>query len=157
MQNNIIRLAICVVFYIMGAYATTDILRLLKGTEIAVSAPDCYCPICGQKIRLRDQMPIFSYIKNHGMCRNCKSKIPFGDIFFEVFLFVTLSVISLFMDYSWSSYVICFMLYEGMKAGMIIICGKRRHEFGKNLRISLKNNTVIFSLLAVLFLLEKLV
>lgn len=64
MQEYLLYFSLYFVFYIMGAYATTDILRLLKGSTVKVNAPDCYCPICHNKIALRDQLPIISYIKN---------------------------------------------------------------------------------------------
>ena len=58
MEQLILRIGICFTFYILGAYATTDILRLLKGSAVSVTAPDCYCPICHNKIALKEQLPI---------------------------------------------------------------------------------------------------
>ena len=52
-------------FYILGAYATTDILRLLKGgkdTEMEVSGRGCFCPVCSVEIYLYEQIPIFAYL-----------------------------------------------------------------------------------------------
>lgn len=153
MQIITIKIAICFIFYIIGAYATTDILRLLKGSSTQVNTPDCYCPICGRKIALKDQLPIFSYIKNHGRCVNCKSKIPISDLFLEIFLFVSLSAIAILLGFSWMAFLACLLIYEGTKVTFICIYGHREKAYAKNLFKSLANNVVIFLLLALLFLL----
>lgn len=156
MQTFIIRFTICLVFYILGAYATTDILRLLKGSTLSINNPDCYCPICNNKIALKDQLPIFAYIKNHGACHHCKSKIPFGDLFLEVFLFILLSVIAFLFNFNWWAYLLCIIFYEFTKIIFIAIHGPRENAFGKNLLHSLLNNTILFALLAILFLLAQI-
>lgn len=157
MQTIIITIAICFTFYILGAYATTDILRLLKGCDTPIAAPDCYCPICGHKIRLKDQLPIFSYIKNHGACPSCKSPIPIGNLFFEVYIFTTMSLVSLLLKFNWTAFFLCILIYEGTKLVSLLRCGRRETAFFKNLIISLRNNLVLFLLLAFLFFLYQLI
>ena len=157
MEKYIIQFTIYFVFYILGAYATTDILRLLKGSTLSISNPDCYCPICQNKIALKNQLPIFAYIKNHGACHHCKSKIPFGDLFLEIFLFLLLSIVASVLNFNWLSYFLCICSYELTKAVFIIIHGPRENAFIKNLLKSLFNNIILFSLLAILFLLVQLV
>jgi prepilin signal peptidase PulO-like enzyme (type II secretory pathway) len=61
MATMIIRTAIIMCFYIIGAYATTDIVRLLKGARLAVWTQSCYCPVCNNCIKLVEQIPIISY------------------------------------------------------------------------------------------------
>ncbi|MBR4082997.1 MAG: prepilin peptidase [Lachnospiraceae bacterium] len=156
MQTIIIRFTICLVYYILGAYATTDILRLLKGSTLSINNPDCYCPICNNKIKLKDQLPIFAYIKNHGACHYCKSKIPFGDLFLEIFLFLLMTLITILLHFNWWAYFVCFIAYEVTKLLFLFIYGPRETEFAKNLLRSLGNNMVLFTLLAVLFLLAQL-
>ncbi len=68
MKTALVYFSIYFAFYILGAYATTDILRLLKGSTLYVNARDCYCPICHNRILLKDQIPLFSYLKNKGKC-----------------------------------------------------------------------------------------
>lgn len=156
MEQLILRMAICFTFYILGAYATTDILRLLKGSTVSVTAPDCYCPICNNKIALTDQFPIISYIRNHGKCRHCKSTIPFFDLFLEVFLFVLLSAVSILLNFSWLAYGLCVLIYELTKIVLLITHGKREQDFCKNLLRSLGNNVLLFLLIAFLFLLAQM-
>lgn len=157
MQTIIIPLAICFTFYILGAYATTDILRLLKGCDTPITAPDCYCPICNHKIKLRDQMPIFSYFKNHGACPNCKSPIPISNLFLEVFLFAVLSLTAIFLRFNWYAYFLSILIYEGTKLVELLRYGPRQTAFATNLLHSLLNNLLLFTLLAFLFFLHQLI
>ena len=156
MENYIIYSAICFCFYILGAYATTDILRLLKGSTVSINAPDCYCPICNHKILLRDQLPIFAYIRNHGACRNCKSKIPFSDLFLEIFLFIALSTLTILLHFSWTAYFLCISVYEGTKLFFLLRFWKRETAFLKNLAVSLFNNLFLFGFIGILFALSHL-
>ncbi len=138
-------------FLLLGAYATTDILRLLKGSATPVNAPDCHCPKCGYRIPLTCQIPVFSYIWNKGKCRGCHAPIPFTDLFLELFLFMGCSVISTALRFSWISYAFCILLYEGTKLLFLLRMGAREDRFAANLLISLRNNALFFLLLAFLF------
>lgn len=144
--------AIYFCFYIIGAYATTDILRLLKNSTTPVNAPDCYCPICHNKIKLQNQLPIFAYLKNHGKCAYCKSPIPFSDLFLEIFLFFTLSVSCTCLQFTWTAFFVCLAIYESTKLLFCLYYGVRQDSFFKNLLISTKNNCVLFLFIAILFL-----
>lgn len=152
-----IRAAIHFIFYILGAYATTDILRLTRCGSAPVSAPDCYCPKCGQKLRLRDQLPIFSYFWNKGRCRSCHSPIPFSDLFLELFLFVSMSAAAILTHYTWFGFFSCLLLYELTKLLFILIAGKRELDFSKNLLRSLLNNLFLFGITALVFAFHYLV
>ncbi len=156
MQQIVIRLAIVFTFYIVGAYATTDILRLLKGSSFAVSSKDCFCPICKSRIRLIDQVPIFAYIKGRGKCRNCGSKIPKSDFILEVFLFCILTLISFFFQFRMTAFVGCLLVYEVTKLAYLMKYGKRTDHFCKNLVLSLWNNMLIFGMIFVLFIIAQL-
>lgn len=151
MEANIIRFFILFAFYILGAYATTDILRLLKGSTTPVNAKDCYCPVCGCRILIWDQVPIFAYLKNKGKCRNCHSQIPFSDLFFEIFIFLGCSILTIACGFSWSGLGLSIAFYEGTKLYYLIRKGARENRFLPNLVRSLFNNVVWFLLLAFLF------
>lgn len=153
MKIYILYLSIYFVFYILGAYATTDILRLLKGSSTPVNASKCYCPICHNKISLKDQLPIFSYIKNHGKCFHCQNPIPISDLFLEVFIFLTFSVLCTLLHFSPLSFFLCVIIYELTKLIFLIFHGIRKNKFLKNLFISIINNIFLFSLISILFLL----
>jgi leader peptidase (prepilin peptidase)/N-methyltransferase len=156
MKILLVYFAIFFTFYILGAYSTTDILRLLKGATLPVNAPICCCPICNKTIALRDQLPIFSYLKNHGLCKNCGSRIPLSDLFLEIFLFLLLSVIAITFRYSWIGYGLCIFSYELTKIVFLIRFQKRENAFLKNLAVSLLNNICLFGILAFFFSLKHL-
>lgn len=156
MQQMMVYVAIILAFYVIGAYATTDILRLLKGNTLSVFSKDCFCPKCNQKISLKDQIPIFSYLMCKGKCRTCGNKIPKSDLVMEVFLFVTLTVVTVLFHFRYIAFVICVAVYEGLKVVCFLIFGVRKNEFGKNLFLSLLNNCLIWGMILILFILSNL-
>lgn len=157
MKILIIHMAIYFSLYILGAYATTDILRLTSLSILSIDNPSCYCPKCGRKIYLRDQLPVISYCICRGKCRFCKEKIPFSDIFFELFIFLFLSFVVTIFDFCWGGYFFCIIFYETLKIVYILIFGKKVKYFLYNLMASLKNNVMIFSLLFILFFMEHII
>ncbi len=154
MKDILIRMAILYSFCIWGAYATTDILRLLKGATLPVWKSSCHCPMCEKKIRLIDQIPIFSYLHNRGKCRNCNSKIPLEDLFLELSIIIGFTILALCMDFSWQCLVTCCAAYEMLKVGCLLVFGVRKDQFIKNLFYSLLSNLLIFMMISVLFLLR---
>lgn len=156
MKAIIVHTAIFFFYYILGAYATTDILRLLRGAVLPVNTPDCHCPVCHCRIALRDQLPVFAYLKNRGTCRSCNSKIPLTDLFLEIFLFATLSAITVVFDFSWICFGLSIVFYETVKLFFLFRFGKRENAFLKNLALSLLNNVFLFTILAFFYALEHL-
>ena len=157
MSEHILHAAIFLAFYIIGAFSTTDILRLLKGATVSVSCPDCFCPVCKNRLPLHDQIPVFSYFINRGACRFCGSKIPISELFSELFVFFTLSVISVLSRFSYAGFFACFLFYQLIKFIYLIRTGPRKDHFGKNLLSSLLHNIMLFGLLFFLFFLEHLI
>ena len=156
----LIEITIIFCFYILGAYATTDILRLLKGgkdTEHTVSGRGCYCPICGVEIKLYEQIPIFAYLVKKGRCKKCGSKIPAANFYLELGVFAYMTTVCVLAKFSLQSFVVCILAYEALKAVMILHYGKRETAFGKNLMKSLWLNLWIFLLIAFLFFLRGIV
>lgn len=148
MKFLIVRFSILFIFYVLSAYATTDILRLLKGSALPVNSVSCYCPNCNNKIALKDQIPILSYIFNHGRCKACGCKIPPNDLFLEVFFFLSFSSVNLLFHFKWIAYFLCIAFYEVVKCLFLFRYGKREYEFMKNLTHSLINNFFLFLFLA---------
>lgn len=146
--------AIFFAFYIISAFATTDILRLLRGSSTSVSDLNCFCPVCGNRILLRDQLPIFAYFFHHGKCRYCKSAIPVSNVFLEIFLFLSLSVVSLITQFSFQGFLLCFFLYQCTKVIYLVKSGPREDAFFKNLLLSFLHNILLFGLLAFLFFIK---
>lgn len=156
MPYTVARVCILFAFYILSAYATTDILRLLKGSTLPVNSAHCYCPNCNSKIALKDQIPILSYFLNHGKCKSCGCKIPPNDLFLEIFFFLSFSAITVLFRFRWTAYFLCVALYEIVKCIFIIIHGRREKDFAKNLLCSLRNNLLLFLFLAFPFALLSL-
>ncbi len=151
MKTAAIRTAIFLSFYILGAYGTTDILRLLRGSTVSVLAPDCFCPVCKNRVALRDQLPVFSYLIRHGACKYCKSHIPLSELFLELFLTAGLSGIALLTGFRLIGLALCVIFYEGVKGAFLIRFGKRENDFLKNFALSCLSNLLLFGMIAVLF------
>lgn len=157
MQSLIIKFSILISFYVLGAYATTDILRLTKYYNIAIKSSKCYCPSCQIPIRISDQIPIFSYIKNKGRCKNCNAKIPKIEFFLELFLFVFISLCTICLYFSDISFLVCIIVYETTKLSVIICIGPRKNNFKQELSLSIFHNIIIFGLIAFLFMLKNII
>jgi len=67
-----------------------------------------------------------------------------------------MTLITILLHFNWWAYFVCFIAYEVTKLLFLFIYGPRETEFAKNLLRSLGNNMVLFTLLAVLFLLAQL-
>lgn len=58
---------------VIGGFANT--LEYRTRTNLNILTNDCYCPSCGSKLRLTDQIPVVSYLLLGGRCRGCREKI----------------------------------------------------------------------------------
>lgn len=67
----------------IGSFLNVVIYRLPNGISIADG--HSFCPVCRQKIKYRDLVPVFSFLFLGGKCRNCKSKISWRYPFVELF------------------------------------------------------------------------
>lgn len=154
MHLFIINSAIIFAFYVIGAYSTTDIIRLTVKAPAMISDNQCYCPDCGRAIKLSEQIPIISYILSCGKCRGCGAAIPAADIFLEVFFLITLSLTAMISNFSVRGYFACIIIYEFTKAAFIMKYGACADSFGRRLCSSLLHNIVVFGLLGILFFLR---
>ena len=152
MMIILIKIAIILSCYILSAYATTDIIRLAKGSTVPVYDPNCYCPVCKSKLRLTDQIPIFAYLFNHGKCRYCKCKIEIWEIIFEAALLILFSVSDFILQFSLFSLIAIIAEYELIKLFFILFRGKKENHFVKNLIISLATNIPVFALVSLLYI-----
>lgn len=126
---GLIKFAICFSYFIIGGLATTNILRLLKGSTLHVYSSKCACSNCGMKIGFFNQMPIVSYIACRGKCLQCKIPIPVGPLLLEIVVFVGMSVISALGGFSPVSVICSFLYYELIRIACIIKKGKREKSF----------------------------
>lgn len=72
----ILLVAILAVFFglAFGSFLNVCISRLPKGESVI--RPGSRCPSCSQAIRVRDNLPVLSWILLGGRCRNCGWHIP---------------------------------------------------------------------------------
>lgn len=151
MFQLLIKITICMAFYVIGAYATTDILRLLKGHPVSVGNNDCFCESCGCKLTLRQQIPVLSYLACGGKCKNCGHAISPGNFILEVLFTAVFILAAVIADFRPSVWLFCIVFYESVKLFCVIYRGKRGRELAKGMFLSLLGNAVNFSLVGVLF------
>ena len=58
---------------VIGSFLNVVIYRLPRGQNL--SYPGSSCPVCKEKIKWYDNVPVLSYIALGGKCRVCKTKI----------------------------------------------------------------------------------
>ena len=156
MKNIIALIAPYLAFYILGAYATTDILRLSQQQDTDVSDPKCYCPSCGHELSLLDQVPLFSFIFLGGKCRYCKAPIPKGNFLLELSVFLFMSIISTALNFSLSAFVIDILFYEIVKHVAIFRTKGHKKTLVKELLLSYLMNLFLFAILGFMFLIHSL-
>ena len=156
MDKTIVEILLILAFFVIGAYATTDVSRLLKGASLSISNPSCFCPYCGSQIPLHSQVPIISYILGKGKCRTCHHKIPLIDILPEILLPIGCILLSYLFKFSLAAFLACILLFEGYKTAMLLYYGPRENKFLQNLFVSVLFNVLVFLLMGFLFLLINL-
>jgi len=57
----------------VGSFLNVCILRIPEG--LSVVYPPSRCPHCGHPIRIRDNIPVVSYLLLRGKCRDCRAPI----------------------------------------------------------------------------------
>jgi leader peptidase (prepilin peptidase)/N-methyltransferase len=65
----------------LGSFLNVVAWRLPRGNTVRGSSE---CPSCKQRIRLRDNIPVVSFFKLKGKCRNCDFQIPYRYVLTEV-------------------------------------------------------------------------
>lgn len=59
---------------VLGSFFGLAAVRLPSGKSVV--RPGSYCDSCGHELRLRDLVPILSWLVLRGRCRYCGAKIP---------------------------------------------------------------------------------
>lgn len=75
---------------VFGSFSNVLIYRIPRG--ISIIKPSSFCPECGAKIKVYDNIPIISYIILRGKCRECGRKIsiryPLVEILMGILFFI---------------------------------------------------------------------
>lgn len=151
----IARSAIILVYYFLGAYGTTDILRLKYGARDSVDDNEAHCPSCGHKLTLLEQIPIFAFIIHKGKCRYCHAPIPVEHEIIEVLIFAVMTVITLAVDFSWIGCLLCIFFYESLKYIYLRLFGKKE-GFKSELIRSIRSNIIIFLIYIIIYSMQAL-
>ncbi len=69
---------------ISGSFANVCIHRIPKVQSVIF--PNSHCPKCGINLKVRDLIPVISYVFLKGHCRYCKKSIPVRYVFVEIFV-----------------------------------------------------------------------
>lgn len=83
---------------ILGSFLGLVLDRLPRGESII--HPGSHCPKCNTPLKWYDNIPVFGYIRLHGQCRNCGSKIPFRDFAVEAGVGIAFAVICFVIFYN---------------------------------------------------------
>lgn len=91
---------------ILGSFLNVCIHRLPRGESII--KPRSHCPHCGRGIKIRDNIPVLSYLILKGRCRYCRGKISPRYPFVESVTALLLG--GLFLLYGWSTLFLHYAL-----------------------------------------------
>lgn len=90
-----------------GSFLNVCIYRLPKGQSIL--KPPSFCPKCGNKIKIYDNVPILSYILLGGKCRSCHGKI---SIVYPIVEVITAFIcLLLFKKYGFTVHGLLYLIF----------------------------------------------
>jgi prepilin signal peptidase PulO-like enzyme (type II secretory pathway) len=84
-------IALFIIGSFFGSFLSVLIYRIRKEKK-GIFLGKSECPYCHKRLKIRDLVPIFSYILQRGRCRMCKNKISAHYLFLEIItglIFVT--------------------------------------------------------------------
>ena len=129
---------------LFGSFFTLAVYRIPLGKNILYKHSSC--PKCGEKLKFKDLIPIFSYIFLRGKCAYCGQKIRIRYLLLEVlsgivFLAFALSFRINFFEID-LRLIIIFMLYILYIASLFIIAGIDKEN------IKIQKSLLIFGMAA---------
>ena len=131
LSKIIIILCIALSYLMIGALATTNILRLTRGNDLPVLSSACRCASCGGRITVLMQMPIVSYIALRGRCGYCGAPIPKQGLFLEILISSGMLLLTALFGFSFWGVTAAFLFYEAVRAAFVLKFGKRERDFAR--------------------------
>ncbi len=131
MSKAIIIISFYLIYYHISGLATTNIIRLTKGTNTPVLSSKCYCDNCGNIISPLLQLPIISYLLCKGKCQKCGIKIPTYPLILEFVVLIGMCTITSLLKFTFWGVVCSYLFYEIVRIILIFIKGKREKQFFK--------------------------
>lgn len=100
-----------------GSFLNVVIFRLPR--NMSLSSPPSTCPGCGRRIPPSENIPVLSYIRLRGKCRNCGMGIPLSYLLVEII--TPLSFIVLYMKYSLSPMFFASLVFTSAMIVLAVI------------------------------------
>lgn len=132
MKSFIVYAALFLIYFHIGGFATTNIIRLTAGNSLSVLSSRCECDSCGCKIPPLLQLPIISFIICRGKCKNCGAQIPLFPLVLEFTVITGMFVISAVFKLTFTGITASFVYYEAIRVAAVLFKGKRSSGFAKN-------------------------
>lgn len=98
---------------IFGSFANLVVIRTIRDESIVY--PPSHCDSCDHRLRIKDLIPIISYIFLKGRCRYCKSKIHI-----ETFMVELISGILILITFHISNILGSALIFAGLILALII-------------------------------------
>lgn len=84
----------------VGSFLNVVIYRVPAGKSVV--RPASACPVCGQTIVARDNIPVISWVLLRGRCRNCQTPIAWRYPLVELLTAVVWVAVALRFGWSWT-------------------------------------------------------
>ncbi len=126
MLNTFYYLQIFIVGICIGSFLNVVVYRFQE--NLSIIKPRSFCPKCKNKLTIRENIPLISYLIQRGKCLNCNTSIPFKYPLIELItgtLYVVFansspsfysyssnSLITLFYSWLFLSLLICISLID---------------------------------------------
>ena len=98
----------------IGSFLNVCIYRIPRGESIVKNVS--HCTACGQKIKVFDLIPVFSYIALRGKCRGCGAKISPRYMTVEMLCAALWMFLFYNLGFTWR-----FLFFAVMSAALIVI------------------------------------
>jgi leader peptidase (prepilin peptidase) / N-methyltransferase len=116
MENILLALYVFIMGLLFGSFFNVCIYRIPAGESIV--NPPSHCPNCGSRLKVRDLMPVLSYLFLMGRCRHCREDISPRYAIIELFTGVVFLALFLVhgLSFEFIKYVVLasFMIVIGM-------------------------------------------
>lgn len=102
---------------VIGSFLNVVIYRLPRKENL--SYPGSHCPVCNEKIKWYDNLPILSYVALGGKCRVCKTKISMQYPLIE--LMTGIIFVMIYLKFGFSIKTIKFFIFACLLIPISII------------------------------------
>ena len=109
---------------VFGSFSTMASFRIPRKEDLIFKPSRC--PNCGFRLKVRDLIPVLSWLMNHGSCRKCKTKISVRYPIIEIITGV-LFLLSVYIS-DFKSYCIFLCFGSVVLVVLVTICFETRKK-----------------------------